>query len=190
MSHDIVQERYTPLTGQQGLGNVHEVVVVSIRHVELARCELRVVRKINIYSALTAQYKEQQITSTTTHLHCGIDVRFRKHGRCHRRQASTRRCDIRTRIISPTDVTTYLEEELGGDTHKHVQLQVIVMRLEGAGCSSSSNHVHHRCFHFQKAELVEETTQIVDDLRAMSGSEHKHADLHQIYSPVDCTTDY
>jgi hypothetical protein len=36
---------------------------------------------------------------------------------------------------------TDLEEELGGTAHKQVHLQVVVVRDEGAGSGTSSNHV-------------------------------------------------
>ena len=37
--------------GDQSLSQVHQVIVVSIGHVEFARCELRVVCQINVYQS-------------------------------------------------------------------------------------------------------------------------------------------
>lgn len=60
----------------------------------------------------------------------------------------------------------HLEVQLGGNTHEHVEVEVVVVGDEGLGGGTTSNHVHHRGLDFQEVALVQEVAQVRDHLGA------------------------
>ena len=61
----------------------------------------------------------------------------------------------------------YLEEELGGDAHKEIHLEVVVVGDKRASGSTTGDHVHHGCLDLEEAKVVQEAAQVVDDLSAV-----------------------
>ncbi|KAI3476298.1 hypothetical protein L1887_62135 [Cichorium endivia] len=60
-----------------------------------------------------------------------------------------------------------LEEELGGDAHKEVELEVVVEGDKGLGGGAAGDLVHHGRLDLEEAEVVEEAADVVDDLGAL-----------------------
>lgn len=65
-----------------------------------------------------------------------------------------------------TSDNEHLEEQLGGDTHVEVLVEVVVVGDEGLGSGASSNHVHHGGLDLQEILIVQELAKVVDDLGA------------------------
>lgn len=57
-----------------------------------------------------------------------------------------------------------LEVKFGRDTHEQVELEVIVVRDEGLGGGTTSNHGHHRSLNFEETLCVKVLSDVVDDL--------------------------
>lgn len=57
-----------------------------------------------------------------------------------------------------------LQVELGGDSHKQVELEIVVVRDKWLGGGSSCNHRHHGRLDFQESKRVEVLSDVVDDL--------------------------
>lgn len=62
---------------------------------------------------------------------------------------------------------TLLKEQLRGDSHSQLHVQVIVESLEGLGSGTSWNHVHHGSFYLQEIFLVEVILNVVNDLGSL-----------------------
>ena len=60
-----------------------------------------------------------------------------------------------------------LEVKLGGDPEEEIHAQGVVMGLEGFGCGSSRNRLHHRGLDFQESPLVEESPDLAHDCGAL-----------------------
>lgn len=60
----------------------------------------------------------------------------------------------------------YLQIQFGSDPHKQLHIQIIVVCHKRLGSRASSNHVHHRRFHFEETHIVEELANVGNDLRA------------------------
>lgn len=67
--------------------------------------------------------------------------------------------------VEPSD-DQLLEVELRRDAHEHLLLEVVMESGEGLGRGASGDQVHHGRLHLEEAALVEETTNVVDDLAA------------------------
>jgi hypothetical protein len=63
-----------------------------------------------------------------------------------------------------TSNNKHLEVQLGGDTHEHVHVEVVVVGDEGLGGGSSSNLVHHGSLNFDEIPGVEVLTDERNDL--------------------------
>lgn len=104
----------------------HQVVDVRVRHVELARGELGVVRQVDrLVAELTAQLVHA--VQTTDHQLLRL-----------------------TRLTRP-----HLQVQLGSDTHVEVQVEVVVVRDERLRRGASRLHVHHGRLHLQETEVVQ-----------------------------------
>lgn len=126
------------------LGHLHQVVHIGIGHVKLANGELGVVSHVDLL-----------VSEHTTDL---------EHS------------------VKTTD-DQFLQVELGGDTHEQVELEIVVVCDEWLGCGTTSDHRHHWRLdlylinrgslstqlpldpaHLEEAKVVEELSDVVDDL--------------------------
>lgn len=57
-----------------------------------------------------------------------------------------------------------LEVQLGGNSHVHVQVEVVVVGDKGLGGGSSSNDVHHGGLDLNEVLVVQELSDVLDDL--------------------------
>ncbi|RUS17484.1 hypothetical protein BC937DRAFT_89921 [Endogone sp. FLAS-F59071] len=108
-------------------GQVHEIVDVSVGHVELTRGELWVVCKI-----------DPLVTELLANLVDAVETADYEH----------------------------LEEELRGDAHEKVELEIVVMCDEGFGSRAAGDLVHHGCLDLEEAEVVEKAAHVIDNLGA------------------------
>lgn len=60
----------------------------------------------------------------------------------------------------------HLEVQLRCNSHEKFHVQVIMERLKGPCCGSSSNHVHHWCLNFCEVLGSQEVSQEVEDFIA------------------------
>ncbi len=60
-----------------------------------------------------------------------------------------------------------LQVQLRGDAEEEVDVELVVMRGEGAGCGSSGDLLHHRGFDFEVATVVEEGADGAEDCGAL-----------------------
>lgn len=53
--------------------------------------------------------------------------------------------ELATNLIHPLEASDnqHLQVELGGDSHKELHVEVIVVCYKGPGCGTPRNHVHH-----------------------------------------------
>ena len=70
-----------------------------------------------------------------------------------------------------------LQVQLGGDAHVHVQIQGVVMGDEGTSGSAAGDGVQDGGLHFHVAPVVQEVTEVLDELRAqLEGLAHVGVD--------------
>lgn len=114
-------------TRDQFFRHFHQVVHISIGHVEFTSGEFRVVGQVDTFVT--------ELTPDFVH------------------------------TVQSTD-GQHLEEEFGGNTHEHVELEIVMVSDEGLGGGTTGDLVHHGGFHFQKALLVQVRAEVADDLGA------------------------
>ena len=106
-----------------------------------------------------------------THPHCGTGAQSHIHDQTRQRSVAVH--DQRDMLAKGRkEGKRDLEEQLGGDAHEHVELEIIVVSLERTGGRASRNHIHHWRLNLQEALGIQEPTQIVDDLRPTITSHH------------------
>ena len=58
----------------------------------------------------------------------------------------------------------YLEKQFRSNPHEESHLEIVVIRDEGLGSGSSSDHIHHGSFNLQEVAIGEELPDEIDDL--------------------------
>lgn len=116
---DVTAGKVLDERGNKLLGDIHEVVHIGVRPVELNRGELGVVCEIDALVAEVLAHLEDLAKLTDNHL---------------------------------------LEEQLRGDSHVHVDIEIVVMSDEWQSGSTASNGVHHGRLNLNEATLMEDLT--------------------------------